>query len=267
MGAVFSTLMKNAYLDALVKGTAVSSTYQLNNKHLRFKATAATVFTATFTSILPVTSGFPPPVAGVSSFDVNITPTASGTVTDVDIWDGSSTSHVTGVPSLAGNGGMAIVGSMAFVNATPVNVKMGLKVPLHAGGTLRFNEALANAWANSMLYSTLLPSMANNGSITIYSGTQPADADEPVPEGAVALWTTSFLATDFSAAGSGQSNLSVAKAASCVATGTATWARWVRGNLTIDGSVGTTGADFIVDSDAFVSGQSRTITAIALVFP
>ena len=54
-----------------------------------------------------------------------------------------------------------------------------------------------------------------------------------------------------------------------IASGTATWARVKDsdGTVVFDGSVGTSGTDFIITSTTVVSGQTVTLTVGALTLP
>jgi hypothetical protein len=141
-----------------------------------------------------------------------------------------------------------------------------LAVPLDNGGTLKVNQALANMIAMSMIASNQAAQMASAGTFVIYDGTQPATADTAITS-QNALGTYTFTTADYSSASNGASVLTGAKTITGSATGTATWARWTKGAFVIDGSVGTTGADFIVSTTSIVNGVNFSLTAATLTFP
>ncbi len=109
------------------------------------------------------------------------------------------------------------------------------------------------------------------GTIAIYTGAQPANADAAATG---TLLVTFTLADPAFAAATGSTLTLDADpdlVAAAVATGTAGWAR-VRdsdNNTVFDGSVGTSGSgqDFTLTTTSIVSGQNVTLSAGALSFP
>ena|SRR5690242_756389 len=120
--------------------------------------------------------------------------------------------------------------------------------------------------------------LCNSGTIKIYAGTQPTDANTAV--GAQTLLATlTFGATAFgasAAAGTTPSRKATATAntitgdTSADATGTATWFRILKSNGTtvvMDGSVGTSGADLNLATTSLVAGVDVEITSFTLSQP
>jgi len=119
--------------------------------------------------------------------------------------------------------------------------------------------------------------LCNSGTLKIYGGSQPTDANTAV--GAQTLLATfSFAATAFgasAASGTAPSRSSVATAAAisdvtAVATATATWFRALKSDGTtvvFDGSVGTSGCDLNLVSTAIVSGEDVSISSFTISTP
>lgn len=172
---------------------------------------------------------------------------------------------LSGSAKLTGQGGMVTISNTASAAGAVFDASCVFKIPLNNGGTLRINQAMASAWLESILNGTTGPGMASGGVFSIYSGTQPATADSAVS--GTKLWEATLALGNYNLAASGSATMATAKAANAIASGTAAWARWQKGVLVMDGSVGTTGADFIVSSISMVSGTSYSLTAGTLTFP
>jgi hypothetical protein len=116
---------------------------------------------------------------------------------------------------------------------------------------------------------------ANGGTLKIYTGTQPTDANTAI--GAqVLLGTLGMNATAFAASvasGSAGSRVCTATANSITddtsadATGTASWFRIVQSDgttIVMDGSVGTSGCDLNLATTAIVAGADLGITSLTV---
>lgn len=107
------------------------------------------------------------------------------------------------------------------------------------------------------------------GTIKIYTGTIPTDADTAV--GAQTLLATlTFSATAFGAASNGVATAAaITSDTSADATGTAAWARIANGAGTtqMDVTVGTSGEDINFNTVSFVSGATVAITALTYTQP
>lgn len=125
---------------------------------------------------------------------------------------------------------------------------------------------------NSMLsaINTAMNAGAGPGTIEIRSGSQPANAD--AADVGTVLVTFTCADPAFETPASGVMDLDAnpdLSDSSADATGTATWARCrdSDGNVVFDGSVGTSGTDFIITSTSIVAGQTVTLTVGALTQP
>lgn len=107
------------------------------------------------------------------------------------------------------------------------------------------------------------------GTIKIYSGTIPTDADTAI--GAqVLLATLTFSATAFGAASNGVATASaITDDSAADATNTAAWARFASGAGTtqMDVTVGTAGDDINFNTVAFVTGATVSITSLTYTQP
>jgi len=118
------------------------------------------------------------------------------------------------------------------------------------------SDAAANASANAAT------ALCNGGSIKIYSGTQPANANAAVS--GTLLVTLPFSATAFGAAAAGVATANAITAANAAASGTAAWFRAVKSDGTsavFDGSVGTSGCDLNLSSVALTSGGNVAVSS------
>lgn len=98
--------------------------------------------------------------------------------------------------------------------------------------------------------------------LEIRTGSQPADADTAA-SGTLLVTLTLNDPAGTQSGGVVTIDVSPAISASAVATGTAGWGRLKdsTGATVLDGSVGTSGADFIIDSTSITSGQTVALVA------
>lgn len=119
-----------------------------------------------------------------------------------------------------------------------------------------------------------LKALSNNGTLVIYSGTQPANPDTAL-SGNTALATFTFSAVAFGSdslsGGFEQATASfVASTVTAAATGTATFARMLKSDGTTviaDLTVSTTGADVNLNSVSITSGGNVTLTSFLEKMP
>jgi drug/metabolite transporter (DMT)-like permease len=106
--------------------------------------------------------------------------------------------------------------------------------------------------------------LCNGGTIRIFTGTQPSNADQ-VATGTL-LATLAFSATAFAAStGTGVATANAITSANAVATGTAAWFRASESNGTtavFDGSVGTSGCDLNLSSVARATGGNVAVSSM-----
>jgi hypothetical protein len=125
----------------------------------------------------------------------------------------------------------------------------------------KFANVTVNAEADA------LARLLDNGYLRIYSGTQPATADTAL-SGNTLLAELRFAATSAAAASAGVLTFSaITSDTSADATGTATFYRALKSDGTsvvMDGSVGTSSADLVLNSTAIQSGAQVDVTSFAV---
>ena len=127
----------------------------------------------------------------------------------------------------------------------------------------RITNAVASAMAD------VIGDSLDSGTIKIYNGTIPTDADTAV--GAQTLLATlTFNAAAFPAASNGVlTAAAITSDSSADATGTASWARIANsgGTTKMDVTVGTSGEDINFNSVAFQSGATVAISSLTITMP
>jgi hypothetical protein len=131
----------------------------------------------------------------------------------------------------------------------------------------RLTNAVASAACDAIVDA--IDGGAGAGTIKIYSGTIPTDADTAI--GAqVLLATLTFSDPAFGAAANGVATASaITSDTSADATNTATWARIASSTPTtiMDVTVGTSGDDINFNTVSFVTGATVAITALTVTVP
>lgn len=111
---------------------------------------------------------------------------------------------------------------------------------------------------------------AGPGTLKIYDGTQPADADDSLPSGTTLLAELTFSDPSAPAASAGTLTFDVITEDSAAdATGTATWARIEdsNSNTVFDCDVDTAGATINLNSVAIVIGGPVDISSFTVTVP
>jgi heme O synthase-like polyprenyltransferase len=117
------------------------------------------------------------------------------------------------------------------------------------------NIALRNKVLND--YGTAM----GTGTLTIYSGTPPANADTAL-SGNTAL--AAHTLAGFAAASAGSMSANAVADDTIDATGTATFARIVSGSYTEQLTLGTSGAQVIVSTTSYVAGGTSQIISVTV---
>ena len=126
--------------------------------------------------------------------------------------------------------------------------------------TIRFNTAMRDAMV------TALTNAIGGYTLSIYTGSQPATANDA----ATGTKLVDITINGFNAPASGSATLdtSTPNTGVAVATGTAGWGRIVGGaGERIDGTVGTSGTDFTINSTSITNGATVTLTAMTVTQP
>lgn len=114
----------------------------------------------------------------------------------------------------------------------------------------------------------LVSTIGNAGLLKIYDGTQPASPDTAV--GAQVLLSTHTCGSPFGpASSSAHPSVLTANAIGSATAGNTSTATWFRittsgGTAHVDGSVGTSSADLILNSTSITSGQTVSITSLTV---
>lgn len=132
---------------------------------------------------------------------------------------------------------------------------------------LRISTAARNAAVNAV--AGLVDADAGAGTIKIYTGSQPASANDAAT--GTLLATVALADPAFGAGSSGTATGTDPASVSAVATGTAGWFRMAdnSGDTVLDGDVTGTGGGgtMQLSSTSIVSGGSVDITALSLTMP
>ena len=126
--------------------------------------------------------------------------------------------------------------------------------------TIRFNTAMRDAMV------TALTGAIGGHTLSIYTGSQPANANDA----ATGTKLVDITINGFNAPATGSATLdtSTPNTGTAVATGTAGWGRIVGGaGERIDGTVGTSGTDFTINSTSITNGATVTLTAMTVTQP
>jgi hypothetical protein len=126
--------------------------------------------------------------------------------------------------------------------------------------TIRVNTAMRDAMV------TALTGVIGGQTLSIYTGSQPAAANDA----ATGTKLVDIMINGFNAPANGSAtlNTSTPNTGTAVATGTAGWGRIVGGmGERIDGTVGTSGTDFTINSTSITNGATVTLTAMTVTQP
>ena len=131
--------------------------------------------------------------------------------------------------------------------------------------SLNFKRSTAAINAAAVAVTALL----NNGTIKIYSGTQPASPQVAIGV-QVLLATLTYGATAYGAPTAGVATANAIASGVAAATNTATWFRAFKTDAVTpvcDGSVGLAAADLVLDNVSIVSGGTVAITSLTYTEP
>lgn len=119
------------------------------------------------------------------------------------------------------------------------------------------SDTAANAAANAVT------AICNGGTLNIYSGTQPTNANTAL-SGQTLLATMTLSNPAFGSASAGVATANAIGSTTALASGTGSWFRVLESNGTtvvFDGSVGTSGCDLNLNSVSFASGEAVSVTS------
>jgi hypothetical protein len=124
-------------------------------------------------------------------------------------------------------------------------------------GNTQLTDAAANAAANAVC------ALANGGTLKIYNGAQPANANVAVSTQTL-LASLPLSAAAFANAVAGVATANAITSATALATSTATWFRVFKSDgvtPVFDGNIGTSGANLNINSTAIQSGATVSVSS------
>lgn len=130
-----------------------------------------------------------------------------------------------------------------------------------------FRVTLALRNARLIALRNAIDAGAGNGTLSIYPGTQPANADTAA--GATALGVLTFSKPSAPDATTGQMNFNAITSANAAQSGTATWARIATstGGAVFDCDVGTSGTTIVLNTVAIVVNGPIQISSFQVTDP
>ncbi len=125
---------------------------------------------------------------------------------------------------------------------------------------LKYAVALKNARLDQ-----IATALGNGAKLQIYDGSQPANPDTAVTS-QVKLAELTCGSPFAGSASSGVLTANAITAANAVATGTASWFRLTTsgGSAKLDGTVGTSTSDLIIDNTSINSGQQVSVSSLTV---
>lgn len=271
MATYLSAAYKNAIVDTITGRAATSLSYVQPRFVIPYAGaqqpdpTLALTGTLPFAAVSSFALGASMSAAsvGVSTLGTPKSATPSTTVAslaNIRIYNQNQVGIIDTTVSLSGGGGGAILDSLTATIGTPLSVTaFSFKMPQVLGAVM-MNIALVDAIANAMNVTAATIGLCTSSVTNVYSGTPPASADLAAT-GTLLVSFTNGVTSPWAAAAGGASALTAALASSAaVATGTATYARIVKGTYVLQGTVGTSAANFILDTVAITSGSTINLT-------
>lgn len=126
---------------------------------------------------------------------------------------------------------------------------------------LKYSASLKNARLDQVTTK-----VGASGLLRVYDGSQPASPDTAITsQNKLAELTTNASAFAGAASG-GVLTANAISSVNAVASGTASWFRLCKSDATavIDGTVGTSGTDLIIDNTSINSGQQVSVTSLTI---
>lgn len=272
MPITFNTAWKDNILNALLGKASYANALrymQFYNGAQPANPTTAPAGSPVYSSAvasLDFNTGMSVPEIGVSSLSNPTSKVAANTVSAITfarLYDAAGVACVDVPVSLSGGGGSVIVPMVSSQVGVPFVVdQFSVRMP-RSVGTVRLNIALANliaSWGAGDKLVSSLPSVFSSASILVYSGTAPATADEAATGSLLVTFTTASAGASWDAPSGGVAALTSGLTAAGSGTGTATYARIVKGSYVLQCSVGTTGTDLILDTVSITPGPTITLS-------
>lgn len=274
MSTTFNPAFKNALINSLAGRATVPTANFLTYMGYYTGAQAADPLTApagsfvntSITQNATLASRMTQPSGGVSQTTISIAATVvannAGTVTTARVFgaDGS-TANLDTSATLVGGGGGAIVPTLTSSTGTNfVTDLFSVKLP-NTLGTLSLNDSLRDAIVNAVCVTSGINIAAlSSASVKVYTGSAPATANAPAT--GTLLWTGTTAATgaSWNSATGGSAALASNISAVASASGTGGYVRIEKGTYVLQGSIGTSGTDFVFDAIVMTSASTYNLT-------
>ena len=274
MATTFASTFKNKTIDSL---TGRATTTLLGYAQFYNGAQPAApsdapagspVFSSNSVSV-PFSTFMSQPAGGISALSQSKSATATSavaTITFSRLYDTSGTAQIDVVASLTGGGGGIIVPSLSSSAGIAYVVdQLSLKLPSSLG-SVYLNNNLRDALVSAWCVTAANVAAASSAVINVYSGSVPADANAAATGTLLVSFTTAASGASWNVASAGSAALvsTLSAVAGAGSATTATYARIVKGTYVLQGTVGTSGTDFIMDSVTITSGNTYSITNATL---
>jgi hypothetical protein len=126
---------------------------------------------------------------------------------------------------------------------------------------VKYSTALKNARLDQVASK-----IGASGLLRLYDGAQPASPDSAVTSQVTLAEFTCDSASFAGAASGGVLTANAISGADAIASGTASWFRLCKadGTAAVDGTVGTSGTDCIIDSTVITAGQPLSVISLTI---
>lgn len=270
MATTFAATFKNKTIDSLT-GRATTTLlgyaqfYNGAQPAAPSDAPAGSPVFSSYSGSVPFSTFMSQPAGGISALSQSRSAAATSAVSSITfgrLFDTSGTAQIDVVASLSGGGGGIIVPTLTSSAGIAYQVdQLSLKLPSSLG-TVYLNNNLRDALVSAWCVTAANVAAGSSAVINVYSGSVPADANAAATGTLLVSFTTAAAGASWNVASGGSAALvsNLSAVASAGSATTATYARLVKGTYVLQGTVGTSGADFIMDSVTITSGNTYSIT-------
>jgi hypothetical protein len=271
MATTFATTFKNKTIDSLTgKGSTTNALtyfgfYNGSQPAAPSDAPAGSPVYSSYSVGINVATYMSQPAGGISAMSQSRSASATSAVSSLTfarIYDAAGTAQIDTPASLTGGGGGAIVPSLSSSAGVAFQMdQFSLKLP-NSLGTVYLNNTLRDALVAAWCNTAANVGAGASATINVYSGSVPSDANVPATGTLLVSFTTAASGASWNAASGGSAALvsSLSAVAGAGSATTATYARMVKGTYVLQGTVGTSGTDFVMDSVTITSGNTYSIT-------
>lgn len=268
MAITVTTAVKNELLNGLLRTTgALNSANQVGGFY--FGNTSLSTLYKYKVSLTGASWGSPSN-GGITLLSTPVLTTNSGTPTGTIVEAayrtvGDGAYAIQGLVAGVSGGKDVVLDTATITSGSAVSITDARIFVPASNGTVRINTLLRNRILRILVRQDTVGSAAS-GSIDVYSGSAPSDADSAATGTLLISFPTTT--TSWASASSGSSALSATLTTTGSTAGTAGYARfsWTANGETyvIQGSIGASGTDFIINNTAITVGGSFSITSATI---